>query len=125
MGESCIRQLLVHDEQSSTNIPAGADLCFPVGTCNVLDPQACSDTPGRNCQIVDPLGNVACAPNGSVELGQACGGGRVCAAGLFCAGETCRKLCGAVAGLTVACPAGQGQCVHFTRDPAGVGECTP
>ncbi len=51
---------------------ANADLCSPVGTCNVLDPNACADEPGRSCQLVDPTGNVACAPEGTAAIGAGC-----------------------------------------------------
>jgi hypothetical protein len=124
-GESCIRQLLVRDRASMSDVPAGADLCFPVGTCNVLDPRACSDTPGRGCKIVDPAGNVACAPSESAGPGDGCETGRACRTGSTCVGGTCRRLCGSVDSVTVSCPAGEGTCVHYTRDPPGVGECTP
>ena len=125
-GESCIRQLLVRDPATSALLPAGVDLCFPVNNCDVLDPQACAEASNRSCQIVDPVGNVACAPSGDVAIGQPCGKDRVCRAGASCVGDTCRRLCAAVPGLTAPpCPAAEGACVRYVRDPPGVGECSP
>jgi hypothetical protein len=124
-GESCIRQLQIRDPATSAAVPAGVDLCFPVGGCDVLDPQSCSETSNRSCQIVDPVGNVACAPSGDVAIGQPCSADRTCGAGASCVGDKCRRLCAAVPGLTKPpCPSAEGTCVHFVRDPPGVGECS-
>jgi hypothetical protein len=125
-GESCIRQLLVRNPANMALLPAGVDLCFPVGGCDVLDPSSCGETSNQSCQIVDPAGNVACAPSGSAAIGQPCNADRACVAGASCVGKTCRRLCAAVAGSTEPrCPSGEGACVHFVRDPPGVGECSP
>ncbi len=122
-GESCIRQLDVPVADAA--VSSGADLCFPVGTCDVLDPASCTE-PGRACQIVDPTGSVACAPAGSGDVGAECGTAAPCSAGQSCVGGACRRLCRAVAGGgEPSCPASEGICVHFNRDPTGVGECTP
>ena len=41
-------------------------------------------------------------------------------------GGECRRLCKAVAGgADPFCQSGEGTCVHYNRDPASVGECTP
>lgn len=122
-GESCIRQLLV--ASGGETVAAGADLCFPVGTCELFAADACADEPDRSCQIVDPIGNVACAPRGEAAVGTACDGQNPCVDGASCIGGVCRRLCRAVEGGEPTCPAGEGVCVHFTRDPEGVGECTP
>ncbi|HEV8246664.1 MAG TPA: hypothetical protein VGP93_12890 [Polyangiaceae bacterium] len=122
-GESCIRQLEL--QLGSENVPSGADLCFPVGTCDVLDAAACSDQPGRDCKLVDPTGAEACAPASPEALGEACSGPSVCQRGLTCVGGVCRRLCRAEACGDPACMPDEGACVHFDRDPAGVGECTP
>lgn len=123
-GESCIRRLLV--QVGSQNVDSGASLCFPVNNCDVLDATSCQGQQGRSCQIVDPTGNVACAPEGQGSVGDACSETVHCSAGFSCVAHTCRRLCRAVAGGgDPSCPAGEGTCIHYNRDPAGVGECTP
>ncbi|HYO93669.1 MAG TPA: hypothetical protein VER33_04115 [Polyangiaceae bacterium] len=120
-GESCIAQLLLE-------LPAGlepaVDLCLPVGTCDVLDAESCAAEPGRDCKIVDPTGAVACVPRSNAALGEPCGPGDACAAGLTCVGGACRRLCRAEACAEPMCRPGEGACVHFDRNPPGVGECT-
>ena len=125
-GQSCIRQLYLKRPGSGSSVEyAGADVCAPVGTCDVLDPNACKDEPGRSCQIVDPLGNVACAPEGSLDVGSNCSGKDGCKRGLSCVGNRCTRLCKAVeGGGDPECRPGEGVCVHFKRNPPGVGECT-
>lgn len=126
-GQSCIQELFLLPAGSTDPAQAkyaGADLCAPVGTCDLFDAQACASEPGRTCQIVDPIGNVACAPSGDVAIGQACSSTLRCVAGASCVGGACRRLCRAVEGGLPACPAGEGVCVHFARNPEGVGECT-
>ena len=120
-GESCTRQLLVRDPATDAGLEAGVDLCFPVGTCDLFDPDACSETGGRSCQIVDLVGNVACGPRGEAAIGEACGKTRPCRQGLNCVDDSCRRLCGSGA---PPCPSAEGTCVHFVRHPPGVGECT-
>ncbi len=122
-GESCIRQLSV--KVGDASVPSGADLCFPVNDCDPLDSNACSATPGQACLIVDPTGNVACTPEGTGTAGDACSGSVHCSRGFACVAEQCRRLCRAISGGEPACPSEEGVCVHYNRDPAGVGECTP
>lgn len=123
-GESCLRTLQVR--AGGETLSAGADLCFPVGTCDPLDPESCADEPGRECKVVDPTGAVACAPRSDAQLGDACAPPDVCGQGLSCVGGRCIKLCAYVADACAepSCTAEEGTCVHFARDPAGVGECT-
>ncbi len=123
-GESCTRRLLV--QVNGKDVDSGAYLCFPVNNCDVLDPTSCQSEPGRTCQIVDPTGNVACAPAGQAGAGDPCSETVHCTAGFSCVAKACRRLCKAVAGGgEPSCAAGEGTCVHYNRDPAGVGECTP
>lgn len=123
-GESCIRQLDV--KVGDAGVSSGADLCFPVNDCDPLDTSACADQPGMACLIVDPTGSVACTPEGSGTSGQACNASAHCSGGFACVANECRRLCRAVqGGGEPSCPAAEGVCVHYNRDPAGVGECTP
>lgn len=124
--QSCIRQLELGLARGGST-PAGVDLCFPVGTCDVLDLTSCQDEPGRSCQLVDPRGSEACAPSGAVPSGGACDDQHSCSAGHSCVGGRCALLCRAEAidaGDARPCPDLEQTCVHFDRDPAGVGECT-
>ena len=124
VGQSCIQQLYLVRPGGGDPVYANADVCAPVGTCDVLDPKSCSD-PNRSCQIVDPVGNVACAPAGTAAIGAGCSEKVSCVAGASCVGGTCRRLCKAELGLPEPpCPTEEGVCVHFKRDPEGVGECT-
>lgn len=125
-GQSCIRQLELGLPQGGST-PAGVDLCFPVGTCDVLDSTSCSAEPGRDCQLVDPRGSEACAPIGTVQAGGKCDARNNCSAGHSCVGGRCTRLCRALevdAGDPRPCPDPDDTCVHFDRDPPGVGECT-
>jgi hypothetical protein len=121
-GESCIRSLEVR--AGGEVIPAGVDLCFPVGTCDPFDASSCDDEPGRECKIVDPTGAVACAPRSQRDAGDSCGPPEVCKQGLSCVGGVCVKLCRYEACGEPSCGPEEGTCVHFARDPEGVGECT-
>jgi hypothetical protein len=121
-GESCIRTLDVR--AGGQVIAAGASMCFPVGTCDPLDAESCADEPGRECKIVDPTGATACAPRSSSRLGDPCAPPDVCSQGLSCVAGVCTKLCAAEACAEPSCSADEGSCVHFARDPDGVGECT-
>lgn len=121
--ESCIRQVQVHAGEQV--VDSGLALCFPVNDCDPLDPGPCPTRPGTECKIVDARGAVACSPLSKAREGDACAPPTVCAAGLTCVLERCRKLCRAVVGETTGCSASDGACVHFPRDPVGVGECTP
>jgi hypothetical protein len=121
-GESCIRSVDVR--AGGQIIGADLDLCFPVGTCDPLDPDSCDEEPGRECKIVDPVGSVACAPLSDAGLGDACAPPTVCKQGLSCVGGYCTRLCRFEECGEPACGADEGSCVHFQRDPDGVGECT-
>ena len=124
--ESCYQQLFLLKPGAAPGTEpeyAGADLCGPIGGCDVLDATSCAE-PGRTCQIVDPRGSVACLPEGTVELGGACSSVTRCKFGATCRGGKCRRLCRAEEGGTPACPPGEGVCVHFVENPHLVGECT-
>jgi len=122
-GESCIRELEV--KAGGKVVDSGMDLCFPVNNCDPLDLGPCPNAPGRECKIVDPTGAVACEPISVAQVGDPCDHDNACRAGLTCVLDHCRKLCNAEACGEPSCDADDGGCVHFTRDPAGVGECTP
>jgi hypothetical protein len=122
-GESCIRNVSVR--AGGEVVAAGLDLCFPVNDCDLFDPESCADDPSRECKIVDPVGNVACAPRSNADVGDECSPPTVCKQGLNCVGGYCVKLCAfEECGGDPACGPGEGGCVHFQRDPEGVGECT-
>jgi hypothetical protein len=140
-GESCIRSATIFKTSSGAELPydKGLGTCAPVGTCNVLDTTSCAtDTKRPVCRIVDPRGFVACQPHsagGDAQLGEDCNAQKQCAAGLHCAGNIdedasahtkCVRLCawGSCDDAKPACGKGEGTCVHFIRDPEGVGECT-
>lgn len=123
-GESCLRQLSVQ-LMSGTVIDAGVSLCYPVNNCDVFDDSSCADEPGRVCRIVDPTGNVACAPDNNRDIGDPCDAASQCGFGAHCVGGRCVRLCRAEECGEPACPADEGICVHLDRDPDGVGECTP
>ena len=133
-GESCIHQADVRiggTGDSGTITYAGTDLCFPVGGCNVLDANSCVAENGI-CRIADPIAHVACMPPSDLGLGATCDEKHPCGAVLHCVTDatsnspvsTCRRLCpwGVCSDKTCG---DAGLCVHFNRDPAGVGECTP
>jgi hypothetical protein len=125
-GQSCFRplNLLVMGE----TVPAGVSLCFDIGTCDVLSSATC-DVQGYDCKMVDPTGQAACIPRSPEKLGERCSSASACARGLTCVGEPgdtrCRRLCRAEECGEPSCPASEGVCVHFNRDPPFVGECTP
>ncbi len=122
-GESCIRGLDVR--AGGEVISAEAGLCFPVNDCDPLDSNSCADEPSRECKIVDPTGAVACAPRSNAELGEECAPPTVCKQGATCVGQRCVKLCRFAECGEPSCTEAEGTCVHFLRDPEGVGECTP
>jgi hypothetical protein len=107
-------------------VDTGAFLCYPVNNCSALDPGSCASiAPGTTCQIADATGATACLSEGSGGAGAAC----PCKGGFACVSSnminSCRRLCKAVVGGgDPACPPSEGRCVHFNRDPDGVGECT-
>ena len=116
---------LVFGDGMGGTIQTGAMLCAPINTCDALTPASCGK-PGTACEIVDPTGATACVTEGAGGAGEPCPckGGFTCIAGG--SGSTCRRLCKAVeGGGEPYCQAGEGVCVHFNRDPPGVGECTP
>ena len=121
--QSCFRDLLVGI--GDAGVPAGVGVCTPVDDCSVLDPEACQDLPGGGCALVDPRGKQACVLNAVAEAGDACSEARRCSTGLACLGGLCRRLCRAEVGGEPGCARHEGTCVHFRRDPPGVGECTP
>lgn len=121
-GESCFRELQLRIDGEP--VATGAWLCFPIDTCNVLDSEACSGG-APDCKIVDPTGNEACIPPSPEQLFEPCSGPSVCARGLTCVGGFCRRLCAAEQCGEPSCPPSEGACVHFNRNPPGVGECTP
>lgn len=123
-GEGCFRDwsILLDDVAE----PTGAYLCYPTG-CDVLTSDDCPSN--RDCKIIDPRGTTACVPPSEGRLGERCTPPQVCGRGLSCIGhpgeERCRRLCRAEACGEPACGPDEGACVHFNRDPPGVGECTP
>jgi hypothetical protein len=147
-GESCIHQAFVKIGDGGlldTVQYSGADLCFAVGTCDVLDLQACKSE-GKTCRIADPVAHVACMPPSDLVAGDPCDHDKQCGPGLQCVEDTsglssdqtppgtlctgtlpctCRHLCRWGLCADEACPFNDGVCVRFNRDPPGVGECTP
>ncbi len=124
-GTSCIQQVYLVPPGGGAAVYAKADVCAPVGGCDPLAPTSCTEA-GHTCQIVDPIGDVACMPEGTGTAGQACSPSAPCKGGFACVKDVCRRLCRAVeGGGEPSCKSGEGICVHFNRDPAGVGECTP
>ncbi len=126
--QSCFRPYSLRVDDAGG--PTGASLCYPTGGCDVLDPGACSSLPNQSCQIIDPTGAVACARTGTAQTGEACGPSTPCAPLHLCVSSEnawlCRRLCRAAEGAPEpSCPADGGVCVHYRRDPVGVGECTP
>lgn len=121
-GESCIRSLDVR--AGGEVISAKAGLCFPTGTCDPLTGTGCEDDPSRECKIVDPTGAVACAPRSQAGLGDDCEPPTVCKTGLNCVGGVCIKLCAFAECAEPSCTTDEGTCVHFLRDPEGIGECS-
>jgi hypothetical protein len=123
-GEGCFRDwsLLLGDDAE----PTGAYLCFPTG-CDLFTSEDCPAD--RDCKLIDPRGTTACVPPTAGEVGDRCSPPAVCGRGLSCVGqpgeETCRRLCRAEECGEPSCGPGEGTCVHFNRDPPGVGECTP
>jgi hypothetical protein len=123
-GEHCIQRLSLGDGNGGA-VETGAMLCYPVNTCDALDPGSCT-TEGTSCQIVDPSGATACFPEGSGGDGEAC----PCKGGFLCADlgdeKRCRQLCKAVeGGGEPFCKEGEA-CVHYnSKHPADVGECVP
>jgi hypothetical protein len=131
-GTSCIRQFNV--QFSDQHVEHPLDLCMPTGTCDLFDPDSCANDPAppaRECKIVDPTGAVGCMPKSSRKLGDTCSiETNGCAQGFTCVLDAdssvdghCRRLCRAEVCGEPHCPSQEGTCVHFNRDPEGVGEC--
>jgi hypothetical protein len=120
--EHCLRALQVQLPDNRV-VPSGAFLCYPVNQCDALVPSSCATIESNTtCQIADPTGATACLPEGTGGAQSPC----PCRGGFTCVEGGCRRLCRAVAGGgEPSCPPTEGVCVHFNRDPAGVGECTP
>jgi hypothetical protein len=119
--EHCIQGLSINDGSGGV-IKTGAMLCLPVNYCDALDPYAGCAAAGTACLIVDLTGATACFPEGPGGAGEAC----PCKGGFLCVEGACRRLCKAVeGGGEPSCQEGEGICVHYVRDPPGVGECTP
>jgi hypothetical protein len=138
-GESCFRHSTQFMTASGSVIDynEGLGTCAPVGDCALLDPDSCAADPKHPvCRIVDATGAVACVQNGDRKLGEACDGEHQCGRGEHCAGymkadgstslaTTCVRLCRyGSCNSKPGCPDGEGPCVHFLRDPEGIGECT-
>jgi hypothetical protein len=123
-GQHCLSPFEVQVAPGNV-VDSKAYLCMAVNQCDALVPSSCTE-PKTTCQIADGSGATACLPDGTGTAGQSC----PCKGGYLCVekgtGKECRRLCKAVAGGgDPFCPVEEGRCVHFNRDPAGVGECTP
>lgn len=102
-------------------VSSQAFVCLPANQCDALVPSSCTQ-PGTTCQLADGTGATACLPEGTGTPGEPC----PCKGGYACVGGGCRRLCKAVpGGGEPSCPLDEGRCVHFNRNPDGVGECTP
>ncbi|HKQ68494.1 MAG TPA: hypothetical protein VJT73_04105 [Polyangiaceae bacterium] len=120
-GEHCLRPFAI--EIGKQTVATGAYLCFPVNDCDALRPEMCAAREkGTTCQIADPTGATACLPEGAGGEYDPCPS---CRGGYTCVGDRCRRLCKAtLEGGEPSC-ASDDVCIHYNRDPAGVGECTP
>jgi hypothetical protein len=122
--EHCLAKLRY--ETDAGVIDTGAMICLPANTCDALSPATCTQ-PGTSCQIVDPTGATGCIPEGTGTAGKPC----LCKGGFTCVtppgkSPVCVRLCKAVpGGGSPYCQPNEGICTHYTRDPAGVGECQP
>jgi hypothetical protein len=124
-GEHCFKRLSVKGADGAV-VDTGAMLCYPVGTCDLLDPVDSCLADGEACQIVDASGASACLPPGAGEQGDPC----PCKGGYLCADlgdeQVCRKLCKAVEGGGDPYCADGEACIHYnSKHPADVGECVP
>lgn len=118
--QRCLQKLSVKEPNGST-VPTGAMVCVTVNDCDPLNPHTCPKAT-QACQVIDGTGAVACVNEGQGEQGESC----PCAGGYLCVANACRRLCKAIeGGGEPYCQEGEGICVHYNRDPAGVGECTP
>ena len=118
--ERCLQKISLKDASGNT-VPTDAWLCVPANDCDALDPANCP-VEGQTCQVVDGTGATLCLKDGTGEQGEPC----PCKGGFLCVAKACRRLCRAVeGGGDPYCQEGEGICVHYNRDPSGVGECTP
>lgn len=118
--ERCAQKLSVKDPNGAS-VATDAMLCVPANNCDALQPASCP-VPGKTCQIIDGTGATLCVNEGTGDQGEAC----PCKGGFVCVAKACRRLCKAVeGGGEPYCQDGEGICVHYNRDPQGVGECTP
>lgn len=120
--ERCFARFVV--QLPAAKVDSLAYLCLPVNGCSALDPASCAAIkPGTTCQIADPTGATACLEEGTGQMpADPC----PCKGGFTCVSGGCRRLCKAVpGGGEPSCPEGEGRCVHWTKDPEGVGECSP
>jgi hypothetical protein len=136
-GESCFRQSAQFMTPSGALIDynEGLGTCAPVGNCKLLDESSCAgDAKHPVCRIVDPTGAIACTEAGDRNLGDSCDESHRCGRGQHCAGNVntdgpvpkhCVRLCRfGTCNAKPGCPEAEGTCVHFNRDPEGIGECT-
>lgn len=128
--ETCTEAILLQGApDAGIALSANVNVCQLEDACDVLNPNSCPV--GKSCYIVDSRGGVRCLNTGSASLNEGCSSTDLCKSGFTCvqsgAGAgTCRRLCRAVAGgADPFCPASEGYCSHFVRDPPEVGECTP
>ena len=123
--QHCI-EALEYSDGDGGGIATGAMLCYPIDTCDALTPASCTKA-GTACLVADATGVTACLAPGAGGTGEPC----PCQGGFVCLNQpgatpTCTRLCKAVeGGAPPYCQEGEGVCTHYTRDPAGVGECTP
>jgi hypothetical protein len=123
-GQHCLSPFEVQISPGNV-VDSHAYICMPVNQCDALVPSSCTQAK-TTCQIADGTGATACLQEGTGTAQQPC----PCKGGYACVGKEmakeCRRLCKAVAGGgDPSCPVEEGRCVHYNRDPAGVGECTP
>jgi hypothetical protein len=127
--ESCTQGIQLRAVDAGLAQSAFVNVCQPVDRCDALNPNSCSA--GESCYIIDSRGGVRCLPTGNGTLNGSCTATSLCKSGFTCVQSatgtgTCRRLCRAVAGgADPYCPAAEGYCSHFVRDPPEVGECTP
>ncbi len=118
--ERCLQKLSLKDPSGKT-VATNAWLCVSANNCDALDPSLCP-VEGQACQIIDGTGATLCLKDGTGDQGEPC----PCKGGFVCVAKACRRLCKAVeGGGEPYCQEGEGICVHYNRDPQGVGECTP
>jgi len=124
-GQHCLSSFGVQVGDAGKVVSSEAFLCVPVNQCDALVPASCAER-GKTCQIADGTGATACLPEGTSSPPAMCGPQLACKGGSTCVNNQCRPLCKAVVGGgEPSCDPIASRCVHFNRDPDGVGECTP